>query len=285
MNKKKLGLIEGTLSSVVNVVLFILKLWIGLAVGSIAMVADAWHTLSDTFTSLVVILGFWIGAKPEDDEHPFGHGRAELIGAIIIGTLLVVVGANFLQDSIQKIQTGSSPQFSGVAVVIFAVSAIVKEALAQFSFWAGRKTASKALLADGWHHRSDAIASLIIVIGSFAAKRLPWIDAVLGLVVSLFILYAAFEILRDVTKQFLGENVSSKMRRKITAIISDEVPDHADAHHMHIHRYGDHVEATLHVSLPSHYSLDEAHSIADKIEKRLRRELEIEPTIHLEPAG
>ncbi|MAG13426.1 MAG: cation transporter [Spirochaetales bacterium] len=285
MNKKKLGLAEGAVSSIVNIVLFVLKLWVGLAVGSVAMAADAWHTLSDTFTSLVIILGFIIGAKPEDAEHPFGHGRAELVGAMVIGTLLAVVGINFFADSVVEIRAGESRDFSKAAIIVFALSAIIKEALAQFSLWAGKKTNSRALRADGWHHRSDAIASAVIVASSFAANRLPWMDGVLGTVVSLLILYAAYEILRDVTKQLLGEGVSSRMRQRISSIITDEAAGPADAHHMHIHRYGDHIEATMHVSLPNNYTLDEAHLIADKIEERLRKELGIEPTIHLEPSA
>ena len=94
--KQQLGYLEGWLSSVLNVVLFGLKLWVGMMAGSVAMIADAWHTLSDTLTSVIVLVGFWISGKPKDKEHPFGHGRAELIGAIIIAILLALVGFSFL---------------------------------------------------------------------------------------------------------------------------------------------------------------------------------------------
>ena len=105
-----------------------------------AMTANAWHTLSDTLTSVVVILGFWISSRPEDKEHPFGHGRAEIIATIIIATLLAVVGINFLKDSIRQLIAQRSTSFSTVGLVVFAISVVIKEGLARFSIWAGKKT-------------------------------------------------------------------------------------------------------------------------------------------------
>lgn len=283
VNKQTLGIFEGALSSIVNVVLFVLKLWIGIATGSIAMIADAWHTLSDTVTSIIVILGFWIGKKPGDAEHPFGHGRAELIGAIVISTLLAAVGVNFFKDSILRLKEGNGALFSGTAIVIFAVSAIIKESLAQFSIRAGKQIDSKALIADGWHHRSDAIASVVIVIGAYIGKYAAWIDSALGIVVSLLILYAAFEILKDAGNRIMGEAADKNMIRDIDAVVRRSAPDVVEPHHIHVHRYGDHLEATLHIFLPRPYSLEKAHSVADILEKRLRNELKIEPTIHIDP--
>jgi divalent metal cation (Fe/Co/Zn/Cd) transporter len=99
----------------------------------------------------------------------------------------------------------------------------------------------------------------------------------------MLILYAALEIIRDVATQLLGERITPAMHEKINTIVSDEVPDAAPAHHLHVHRYGDHVEATMHLVLPSGFSLDRAHGVVDRIEARLRNELQIEPTIHVEP--
>ena len=182
--KKRLGFLEGTISSIANLILFVLKIWVGTMTGSIAMVADAWHTLSDTVTSGVVLIGFWIAGKPRDAEHPFRHGRAELLGSIIIGTLLLVVGANFLKEAFSQLRNAVTVSFKPLSVVVFACSAVIKEALAEFAIWAGRRTKAKSLIADGWHHRSDAIASTLIVIGSFLGSRFWWIDGVLGIAVA-----------------------------------------------------------------------------------------------------
>jgi cation diffusion facilitator family transporter len=112
------------------------------------MTADAWHTLSDTLTSLVVILGFWISGRPKDEEHPFGHGRAKVIAAVVIATLLAVVGASFFRDSIRQLIERKNAAFSTLSLIIFSISVLVKEALARFSLWAGKKTQSQSLVAD-----------------------------------------------------------------------------------------------------------------------------------------
>ncbi len=179
------------------------------------MTADAWHTLSDTLTSVVVILGFWISSRPEDEEHHFGHGRAEVIATIIIATLLAVVGINFLKDSIRQLIAQRSASFSTIGLVIFAISVVIKEGLARFSIWARKKTDSKSLLADGWHHRSDALASLIIVIGAVLEKYFWWVDGVLGIGVSALILYAAYDIAHDASDFLMGEKTGDDLIKRI----------------------------------------------------------------------
>lgn len=284
IEKQKLGYLEGWISAILNIGLFGLKLWIGIVVGSVAMVADAWHTLSDTLTSGIVIFGFWVAAKPKDKKHPFGHGRAELIGAMIIGILLGIVGLNFFKESYLRIMHAHSVQFKSIGILIFALSALLKEGLAQFSIWAGKKIKSKALIADGWHHRSDAIASLLIVIGALLGRYFWWIDGVLGIMVSLLILYAAFDILKQTANSLIGEEIEDGLVENINEALSEIAPEISSAHHFHSHRYGDHEEVTMHLRMPGEYSLSEAHALATKVEKRLRKKFQIEPTIHFEPA-
>lgn len=283
LEKRRLGYLEGILSVILNTVLFLFKLWVGLAAGSVAMIADAWHTLSDTLTSLVVILGFWISSKPGDREHPFGHGRAELVASVIIGTLLGVVGANFFKDSLSQLQHHQSAVFGTASIVVFSISVAFKEALAQFSIWAGRKTNSQALKADGWHHRSDALASALIIVGALLQKRFWWIDGALGIGVSILILYAAYGIIREASNSLMGEQPDAETTSRILALVKEEAPVATDVHHIHMHRYGDHIEATLHARMPQTMSIAEAHRIASLLETRIRDELGIEPTIHLEP--
>ena len=283
LEKSRLGYLEGILSVILNMVLFIFKLWVGMAAGSVAMIADAWHTLSDTLTSLVVILGFWISSKPGDREHPFGHGRAELVASVIIGTLLGVVGVNFFKDSLDQLQQHQSAVFGTAAIVVFSISVALKEALARFSMWAGRKANSQSLKADGWHHRSDALASALIIVGALLQKRFWWIDGALGIGVSLLILYAAYGIIREAANSLMGEQPDAGTTSRILALVKEEAPVATDVHHIHTHRYGDHIEATLHARMPRTMSIAEAHRIASLLETRIRDELGIEPTIHLEP--
>ncbi len=282
VNKKQLGYLEGLVSILINLILFLLKLWVGLITGSVAMVADAWHTISDSLTSIIVVLGLLISDKPADDQHPFGHGRAESISAIIIGTLLVVVGFNFIVDSIKRLLYFQSMEFKAVAIYVFLISVVVKEALAQFSFWAGKKTGYSSLVADGWHHTSDAIASLVIVFGVFATRHYWWVDGVLGIIVSLLILYMAYQIIKKNAGNLLGEKIEDELEPKIRKIVSDISPEVSDVHHFHLHRYGDHIELTFHICLTPKMELEKAHKIATLIEEKIRNELKIETTVHIE---
>lgn len=282
-NAKKLGYIVEWNATAINVVFFGLKYWVGMVSGSVAMLADAWHTLSDALTSLVVIFGYWISDQPADKEHPFGHGRAESISAIIISTLLFVVGFNFLQESIRKLLYFQSASFNYLAICVFFVSVFVKEALALWSFWAGKKINSYSLIADGWHSRSDAIASGLIVVGALFGRYVWWIDGVMGIGVSLLIIYAAYEIIKQGSSLLLGEKLDEKLEKEIRELVYSVAPEASNLHHIHLHRYGDHLESTMHINLSPNMVLKEAHAVASKIEQTLRHKLKIEATVHIEP--
>lgn len=279
----RLGFIEGWLSIAVNTILFGLKYWAGIATNSIGIIADAWHTLSDSLTSIVVLIAFLISSKPADDEHPFGHGRAQLIASLVIGVLLAVVGMNFTVESIKKLIYHQKADFASLAIIIFLLSVVFKEGVAQFALWAYRKTGSETLRADGWHHRSDAIASLLILIGILVGGNLWWIDGALGLGVAGLIFYAAYDILHNSINPLLGENPSPDLIEQVRKVTNRITGTDAMLHHAHIHRYGDHIELTFHIRLDPEMQLTKAHSIATKIEHQLREEMSIDATIHIEP--
>jgi cation diffusion facilitator family transporter len=281
--KKKLGYIEGYVSVFLNLALFALKFLVGKKVGSVAMMADAWHTLSDTLTSLVVIIGFWLAAKPADKEHTFGHGKAESVASVIIGTLLAVVGSTFLYESVQRLVHRQGVSFSQMAILVFAVSAVLKEALAEFSFWAGKKAGSASLRADGWHHRSDAIASLLIVLGAVFGQKIWWLDGVMGLAVSLLILKASYDIIRSSASYLIGESPEQQKVDRIAASIQHEFPDLEGIHHLHVHQYGEHHEVTAHLKVPGDMSVEKAHQIASRVEELVKKEFNGDVTIHVEP--
>jgi cation diffusion facilitator family transporter len=278
-----LGMLEGWISVVLNTLLFGVKFWFGRASSSVSMVADAWHTLSDTLTSVVVIVGFFIMARPADREHPFGHARAEGISAIVIGVLLAVVGGSFLLDSVRRLISFKAATFSMAAIIVFAGSIVLKEALAQFAFWAGKKINSRAVIADGWHHRSDAIASALIVIGALVGRSAWWMDGALGIAVSMLILWTAIEIVRGSASPLLGESVDQVTEAHVADAIRAEYPAVQDVHHLHVHRYGKNVELTVHVRLPARMTVEAAHTISKRMETRIADDLGIVATVHVEP--
>ncbi|MBN2681978.1 MAG: GNAT family N-acetyltransferase [Bacteroidales bacterium] len=277
------GYMEGWISLIVNAALFAIKFWAGVVSGSVALIADAWHTLSDSLTSIVVLVGFKISGKPADRQHPFGHGRAELIGAIIIGLILAMVGFNFLLESISKLNNHQSGNFGTIAIVVTIISVVIKEALAQMAIRFGKKISSRSLIADGWHHRSDAISSAIILVGIIFSGDFWWIDAVLGLLVSAIIFYTAYELLKDAINPLLGEKPDDELLVRIREIADEVCNRELHIHHIHVHNYGNHSEMTFHIQLPGNTSLVEAHETATRLEKTIKQYLNIETTIHMEP--
>ncbi len=266
-----------------NVLLFGLKFWIGLVTGSIALIADAWHTLSDSISSAILLIGNKYYYKPPDKDHPFGHGRAELITAIIIGVLLAIISFNFFIESIKTLYHRESVLFGNPAIIITSISIILKELMARYAFWVFKKVGSNAIKADGWHHRSDALSSLIILVGIFLNSYFWWIDGVLGIIVAFFIFYASYSILSEAINQLLGEIPDPVLVQDIQKICHDKLESITGAHHFHIHRYGDHTELTFHIKLPGEYNLDQAHNLATEIEEKIFEKHNIETTIHMEP--
>ena len=285
VNPNKMILIyrQGWISIFANGLLFISIYWVGIISGSVALMADAWHSLSDSLTSIIVILGAKISSKPPDKEHPFGHGRAELIASIIIGVILGLVGFEFAKESVLKLVNKEGVLYGRSAIWVMAISIGVNELLAQYAFWVGRKTGNPSLKADGWHHRSDALSSIIILTGIFFANYFWWIDGLLGFVVSLLLFHAAYDIIKDGTNPLLGEKPEKDLLNKLKTIANESSGIDTHLHHVHVHRYGDHVELTMHIRLPKEKTLQEAHAIADKIEADILSKLHIEATIHMEP--
>jgi cation diffusion facilitator family transporter len=273
----------GWISIFVNIALFGFKYWAGISSDSVAIIADAWHTLSDSITSIIVLAGIWYSIRPADRDHPFGHGRAEILAAVIVGVLLGVIGFEFLLELIKRLRDGESANYGTLAIVATATSVVVKEAMARYAGIVSRKADSKALKADAWHHRSDAISSVVILAGIFLNHIAWWIDGALGIVVSVLIFHAAYDILKETFNSLLGEKPDKKTVDRVMEICRMNLEDDAFPHHFHIHRYGDHTEMTMHIKFQKDTSLEAAHNRASSIEEIIRREMGIEATIHMEP--
>ena len=282
-SKQKYVIWEGWISIVVNTLLFFLKYWAGIVSGSIALIADAWHTLTDSVSSVVVLVGGKLSNKPADEVHPFGHGRAEHIAAIIIGVLLAIVSFDFMMGAYNKLVSREPGNFGTIAIVVTILSIVTKEALAQYAFWASKKSGSSILKADGWHHRTDSLSSIIILTGIFVGKYFWWIDAVLAFIVALMIAFASYRILSKETRALLGEDVDphdvEAIKKEVYLLLQREVY----IHHFHQHRYGEHSELSCHIKLPPQMPLDEVHHICTLIEKMILRKFKMVATIHPEP--
>ncbi|MGF7138513.1 cation diffusion facilitator family transporter [Roseimarinus sediminis] len=283
MNKEKAGYLEGMISVLVNSVLFILKFWAGIVTGSIALTADAWHTLSDSLSSIIVIVAVKLSSKKPDNEHPFGHGRWEQIAALFIAFLLGIIAFDFLKDAIIQFKNHEATEFGTLAIVVTVISVIAKEALAQYAFYIGRKTGNVSIKADGWHHRTDALSSLIVLAGILFAKHFWWIDSVLGACIALMLFYATYQIAKEAINKLLGEQASSELIDKIKKSIAPFYPEDLQLHHFHIHNYVGHQELTFHIKLSNDLSIEDGHKIATDLETIVFKQLGIISTIHVEP--
>jgi cation diffusion facilitator family transporter len=275
--------VEGWLSVIINTLLFALKYWAGLVTGSLALIADAWHTLSDSISSIVLLVGMKYSQKPADKDHPFGHGRSELVVSLLIGALLAFVAFYFASEGISKLRGRVGTNYGTVAIVVTITSILVKEGLAQVAFYIGKRTGSISVSADGWHHRSDALSSVIVLVGIFVGKYFWWIDGVLSIIVALLILYSGIKVIADSAVVILGEVPTDELVAKVNEIVLKQGYDTMEPHHFHIHNYIMHQELTFHVRLPNQMTIEEAHRIISSIEDAVRLELGIDATIHIEP--
>lgn len=282
--KSKYMIIEGIVSVIINVLLFAFKYIVGMLTGSLSIMADAWHSLSDCISSIIVIIGGVFSKKAADKEHPFGHGRIELITSFIVGIMLVFIGYSFFSEAIKNILNKKTASFTIIAIVAMIVSIVVKELLAQYSLWGYRKSGSKSLYADAWHHRSDSITSIIILVGILVGKNLWWMDSVLSILVSLVIFYAAFDVIKSSIEPLIGEYPSEDIIKDINSIANELNinNDNSNLHHFHIHTYGDHTEITFHMRFPKDMTVEEAHDKVSVLEKSIRDKMNMESTIHIE---
>ena len=283
MYRTKIGVFQGWISVLVNSILFILKLVIGVMVGAVSVIADAVHTLSDVVSSIVVIWGFKQAEKPADVEHPYGHGRAEYIATLIIAILLCVAGIEFVEASIDRIQNPERVAAEWWMILILMVTIILKEITARYAEFLSSKIASGTLHADAWHHRIDAISSILVVAAMIAGKYgNPVVDGWAGLGVAFFLIYTGFEIAKDAVDDLIGKPPTSEEVEVIRQIVMS-VDGVLGAHDIIIHSYGHDKFASVHVEIDADETTAVAHDISEEVEDKLEKAIGVEPTVHLDP--
>jgi len=264
------GSLEAWVSIIGNIILFGVKFTIGVLIGSISIVADAFHTLSDVLSSLVVLLGFKFSSKGPDEEHPYGHGRLEYISTLVISILLILTGLEFVKSSVDRFIHPISVGGGWWVVVIMILSAVLKEWMARFALALGEEIESSTLKADAWHHRSDAIAAFLVAVGNMAAVReLHWVDPLLGLGVSGLIIYTGWELAHSSGSRLIGTSPPAEVVELICNH-AKSVPAVEEVHQVQVHDYGYHKVLT-------------AHKAADEVERRLAGLLQAEVVVHVDP--
>ena len=284
LSRKRIGYLEAWVSIIGNVLLFLLKLLIGVAINSLSLIADAFHSLSDVLTSIVVLVGFKFGEKPADKEHPFGHGRIEIIATLIIAFLLIVVTYDIGKSAILRIISPQKVKFSSIAIIFMIASAGFKEWMASFSIFLGKKINASSLIADAWHHRSDAIASLLVGLGLiFMRFNLYLIDGILALGVAILIGWIAVRLIIISSSTLIGEAPDSELISKISQI-SLSVPGVINIHDIYVHDYNTNKIISLHVEVNDNLLADVAHEIATTVEEKIKEKTHAyNVTAHIDP--
>lgn len=281
----QLGALEGWISIAGNILLFIIKLMAGLAVGSAALIADAVHTLSDSASSVVVLLGFRFAGKPSDDEHPFGHGRMEYVATLIVAVLLFVAGIEMFMNSWEAISKPTASSAEWWIIILISLTVLLKELMARFSEELGRIIESDTLIADAKHHRSDALSTLLVIV-ALIATRLGFngIDGYMGILVSLMIFWSGYEVAKDAVDSILGTSPSEDMLKNISDAAS-EVPGVLDVHDIMCHNYGNRYIISLHIEVSSELNALALHTLSEKVERNVEKSTGGTVVIHVDPVN
>lgn len=281
--RSRYGVLEGWISIGVNFLLFLVKGIFGSLTGSVSLIADAFHTLSDVSTSCVILVSFRMAKKPSDVTHPFGHGRMEAIATVVVAVLLLVVGVEIFRGALGRLLQPKDFEASWLIIGIIVLSILIKELLARFSRELGRLIDSPALEADFWHHRTDAISSVLVIV-AFLSQRLglPHMDGAAGVVVAGMIVYTGWRIAQKGVDNLLGVQPSKEFVQKVKKAVRD-FPEIIDVHDLIIHQYGQMIVMSFHIQVSDRLSLKKAHALADDVGKKIDEKFHTHTTIHIDP--
>ena len=278
--------------SFVNFLLVIFKFIAGILGHSAAMIADAVHSLSDFATDIVVLIFTRISNKPQDKNHDYGHGKYETLATAIIGIVLFAVGASICWNGLQAIQTvwqgGRLPAPGMLAFAGAIISIVSKELIYRYTIHVGRKIKSSAVIANAWHHRSDAFSSIGTAIGIGGAIVLgeSWsvLDPMAAVVVSFFIMKVAVQLLKPCVDELTEKSLPDEIEKEI-CLIAENTPGVSAIHNLRTRRIGNHYAIEMHVRMDGHLTLYEAHAKASVIENKLKEKYgnETHVGIHVEP--
>ena len=292
MNREKQIFRLTFLGSVANLLLVVFKFIAGIVGHSAAMIADAVHSLSDFITDIIVIIFVAISGKPEDNDHSYGHGKYETLATAVIGIILFFVGVGILISGIKAIVgalQGEPLQAPSLLALIAAViSIVVKEALYRYTVKRGKALDSSSVVANAWHHRSDALSSIGTAIGIggavFLGEQWRILDPIAAVVVSIFIVKVAVELIKPCIDELVERSLPEEVEQRIHALILQS-PQVSSPHHLRTRRIGGYIAIEVHIRMDGQISLSEAHQVASDIERRLKAEFgeKTHIGIHMEP--
>lgn len=282
--REKYGILSGIVGIFCNFMLFIGKFMAGLITSSISITADAFNNLSDAASSIVTLVGFKMAGKPADAQHPFGHGRIEYISGLIVSTVIIIMGFEFVKSSIEKIIEPETVEFGLVSIIILLASILVKLWMSIFNKKLGKSINSSTIKAISKDSLADVAATSTVLIGAIISYTTGvYVDGYAGILVALFIIYTGFTTAKETLSPLLGQAPDKDFVKKI----EDKVLSYENIvgiHDLIVHNYGfGKVLVSLHAEVPCNINILKIHEIIDTIERDIKNELNCEIVIHMDP--
>lgn len=278
------GTLAGVVGIICNALLFAVKAAVGIAMHSISVTADAFNNLSDAASSVIGLVGVKLAGKPADKEHPFGHGRMEYITALVVSFLVIEVGLTFFKDAFSRIWNPQKLEFQFISVLILVLSIGVKLWMSLFNRKLGKRIDSKVMLATA----ADAVGDVITTSATVISLLFFYftginIDGVIGVCVSLVVIWAGIGIAKDTLKPLLGEPTSPADYEKITRFV-ESYDGIIGSHDLIVHNYGPGRNmASIHAEVPNDVDIEESHEIIDRIERDAISQIGVFLVIHMDP--
>ncbi len=292
MNRKKEIYRVTLMGSAINVLLVVVKFVFGVVGHSSAMIADAIHSLSDLVTDAIVMVFVHLSSKPKDSDHDYGHGKYETLATSLVGLGLLVAGAVIFYSGLEKIVMvlRGTPIAPPAMIALWAalLSVALKELAFRFTLRVGRRVESQTVIANAWHHRSDAFSSIGTTLGIAGAillgQRWVVLDPLAAIVVSFFIVRTAWSLIRQASDELLEKSLSNEIKREIT-IIAESEAGVSGIHNLRTRRIGNSIAIEMHIRMPGDVSLYVAHERATEIEHLLRDRFgrDTHVVVHVEP--
>ncbi len=272
---------------VVNVFLSLIQLIGGVFANSQALIADGVHTLSDLLSDFVVLIAAKVANQEADEDHPYGHGRFETLATVILGLALTGVAVGIIFNAVTRLLNAETlTQPTSIALLFAALAIIAKEGLYHYTMRVANRFKSKMLEANAWHHRSDAISSLVVAIGVAGSVifEIPWLDAVAAILVALLIFYMGFRLILDSTMELVDTAWDANKTKEMKDFISD-IEGVDQMHMLRTRKMGNDVLADVHLQVNPYLSVSEGHFIAEHTMNKLREKFPelSDITVHIDP--
>ena len=252
-----------------NLILSIIKFAGGIIGHSAAMVADATHSVSDLLTDMIVLIMFKVGQKPKDEGHPYGHGKAETLGTTVVGFIIISVGIGLAYEAWEMIQSGIARIPEPLAAGTALISIFIKEWLFRYTRSVGEKSNNSLLLANAWHHRSDAISSIAALVGIIGAMLgFPALDPIAATMVAFMIMKVGYELTLGGFRDLMDTALNEKDTQSIQVAI-DDVSGVLKSHDLRTRKIGGEILMDVHIQVDSDLTVTEGHEVAERVRRKL----------------